>query len=60
MRPRTLQFYSDLADNYVNGNISDFKKGLKRLTKKELFVFAIMFERCYFKDANTIIFKHLD
>jgi hypothetical protein len=57
---RTLQFYKDIAENYVNGNISDFKKGLKRLTKKELLMFESIFTRCYFKDANTIIFKHLD
>ena len=36
---KSLERYEQIAMNYVNGNISDFKRDLKRLSKKELLVF---------------------
>ena len=63
---RTIKFYNDLAENYFNGNFSDFRKGLKHMSKKEMLVFETIFSE-YFpeskdvrEEANNTIFKYLD
>lgn len=45
----------ELIDNYTNGNISDFKKGLDKLTKRELvdFIYNIQEQSTY--TANEIL-----
>jgi len=37
---KTLEKYEEICMNYFNGNISDFKRDLKRLTKKEILTLA--------------------
>jgi len=41
---KTLEKYSVIAENYTNGNLEDFRKQLKTLSKKELIVFVGILE----------------
>lgn len=38
---KTYDQLTAIAENYVNGNISDFKKQLKKLSKNDLFQLLI-------------------
>ncbi len=67
---KTLERYSVIAENYVNGNLEDFRKQLKVLSKKELIVFLQILEdylpeqddvlwRSKAHRANNIVHKYL-
>jgi hypothetical protein len=49
---RTILYYQTIAENYINGNISDFKKGIKSLSKKDLLTFINIFAE-YFYNRET-------
>lgn len=61
---KTLERYEEICMNYFNGNISDFKRDLKGLTKKE--ILTLSFQLAYRlegagdqSEANNIIHKYL-
>ena len=64
---KTIEKYQGIAENYVNGNLKDFRKDLKKLTKKELMVYEVLFSDYFFTvqdnhglvKANNIIHKFL-
>jgi len=61
---KTLERYEEICMNYFNGNISDFKQDLRRLTKKEILALSYQLAvRLPGHDdqakANTIIFNYL-
>jgi hypothetical protein len=56
--------FQAIAENYINGNISDFKKSLKRLSKKETMLLTVVLSE-YFEPVNVnkaiaTISKYLD
>ena len=72
MTMKTIARYDEVAQNYINGNRSDFKRGVKSFSKKELLVFLRIFSQsfldndstidqkvCAIEVANNIIFKNL-
>ena len=46
----TFDQYQAIADNWVNGNLEDFRKSLRKLTKIQLLEFVGVFAD-YMKDA---------
>lgn len=54
---KTLEHYSAIAENYVNGNHSDFKRGLQKLSKAELLVFVSLFED-FLPENDISSFRH--
>ena len=61
---KTLERYEEICMNYFNGNISDFKRDLKGLTKKEILTLVFQLA-CRLGDvpdhaqAGNIIHFHL-
>jgi len=59
---KAISYYDEIAQNYVNGNLEDFRKQLKKLSRKEIlvlhgyFVSAIGFT---WEHVNNILFKYL-
>jgi len=52
-----------LMDNYLNGNISIFKEGLNKLSKKELIDFIYNVQEQSILEANEILsvcYKYLE
>lgn len=45
----------ELINNYINGNISDFKGGLNKLSKKELIDFIYNVQEQSILEANEIL-----
>jgi hypothetical protein len=61
---KTLERYEQICMNYFNGNLGDFRKNLKGLTKKEILVLefnlAVRLDgNPDYKQANNIIHKYL-
>lgn len=61
---KTLERYEDICMDYFNGNISDFRKSLRVLSKKEILVLeynlAVRLDGDPdYKQANSIIHKYL-
>lgn len=57
---KTLEHYGEIAENYINGNISVFKKQISRLSKKDILTLEWQMVNTYdIKDAGNIIHKYL-
>jgi hypothetical protein len=51
--------YREIIENYLNGNIADFQKQIRALTKKEILTIEWQMINGYNLDANHILHKHL-
>lgn len=64
MRARKIEYYTEIADNYMNGNISDFKAQLKKCSKRDVLILTEILSE-YFEPVNVskalrIVSKYLD
>ncbi len=57
---KKLSYYQEVIENYINGNLSDFRKQVNNLTKKELLTLCDMMREYYKLDGNMITFKYID
>lgn len=61
---KTLERYEDICMDYFNGNISDFRKSLRVLSKKEILVLEYnlavrLNQKPDYALANNIIHRYL-
>jgi hypothetical protein len=59
---KTISKYLEISENYINGNISDFRKQLKGLSKKELLCLEWQLMHSFglsHDEANNAIHKNL-
>lgn len=47
-----LEKFESIVNNYVNGNLSDFRKQIKKLSKAELIEFCIEYFDVYMLDRD--------
>lgn len=56
--------YQEIAENYINGNLSDFRKSVKRLSKKDTLILVEVLSECFepvnVSKALRIVSKYLD
>jgi hypothetical protein len=52
--------YQSLLDNYINGNLSDFKAGIRKLTKQQIVGFILYIDPILCDDKKLFcIMKYL-
>ena len=59
-----IEKYEKIFNNFINGNLSDFRKQIKKLSKKELLEFCIETSYHYWERKDILQFldtvkKHL-
>jgi hypothetical protein len=57
---QTIEKYEEIGMNYVNGNISDFKRQIARLSKKDILTLEWqMINNLGIEDAGHVIHRYL-
>lgn len=57
---QTIEKYLEIGENYINGNISDFKRQISRLSKKDILTLEWqMIHSLGIENAGNVIHKYL-